>query len=397
MLFRKAPQTGDTLSILGFGCMRLAQKDGRIDEERATRQIRHAIDSGVNYIDTAWPYHAGQSEPFVGRVLRDGYRERVKLATKLPSWLVKNRADMDRFLDAQLEKLATSRIDYYLVHSLNGRTWDQVAACGVMEFLDRAQADGRIGNVGFSFHGIREDFQRIVDAYPWKFCQIQYNYLDEENQAGTEGLKYAAAKGLGVIVMEPLRGGALAASPQPAAVEAIWKEAETTRTPAEWALRWVWNHPEVTLVLSGMNEDSQVEENLRIASDARAGSLSGAELELVGRVARKYRELLKVGCTGCGYCQPCPSGVNIPEIFSCYNALHTFGSDQARLMYVIRMGGVLTGVPGYASLCSQCQDCLDKCPQSLEIPDLLEQVVKEFEGDGLRDLEAMVRNVFASA
>lgn len=225
MLYRKMPKTGDELSILGFGCMRLAEKDGRIDEARAASQIRNAIDHGVNYLDTAWPYHGGESEPFVGRVLSGGYRERVRLATKLPSWLVRSRADMDRFLDAQLKKLATSRIDYYLVHSLDGAGWDQVAALGVREFLDGAQADGRIANAGFSFHGLREEFKRIVDAYPWTFCQIQYNYLDQENQAGTEGLKYAAAKGLGVVVMEPLRGGVLAASPQPPAVEALWQEA----------------------------------------------------------------------------------------------------------------------------------------------------------------------------
>src|ERR1039458_1156769 len=276
MLYRKAPKSGDELSILGFGCMRLAQKDGRIDEERAALQIRHSIDCGLNYIDTAWPYHGGESEPFLGRALAGGYRERVKIATKLPAWLVENRADMDRFLDAQLRKLATSRIDYYLVHSLNGDTWDRVAALGVAEFLDRAASDGRIVNAGFSFHGMREDFRRIVDAYPWIFCQIQYNYLDEENQAGTEGLKYAASKGLGVIVMEPLRGGVLAASPQPPAIDALWREAAQRRTPAEWALRWVWNHPEVTVALSGMNDEAQVEENLRIAADARPDSLTAA-------------------------------------------------------------------------------------------------------------------------
>jgi hypothetical protein len=394
MLYRKAPKTGDELSILGFGCMRLAQKDGRIDEERATRQIRHAIDSGVNYIDTAWPYHGGESEPFLGRALAGGYRERVKLATKLPAWIVQNRADMDRFLDAQLQKLATSRIDYYLVHSLDGDTWDRVAALGVAEFLDRAKSDGRIVNAGFSFHGIREDFKRIVDAYPWKFCQIQYNYLDEEHQAGTEGLKYAASKDLGVIVMEPLRGGALAVPPPPA-IDALWREAERRRTPAEWALRWVWNHPEVTVVLSGMNDEAQVEENLRIAADARPGSLSAAEVDLVGRVGRKYREIMKVGCTGCGYCQPCPSGVDIPGSFELFNAFHTFGKTQeAGFLYVLRAGGVMSGRPAYASLCSHCLDCLQKCPQGLEIPDLLEQVVREFEGEGLKEREAMARQLF---
>ena len=221
MLYRKPPHTGDELSILGFGCMRLAQKDGRIDEDRAARQIRHAIDRGVNYVDTAWPYHGGESEPFVGRALAGGYRERVKLATKLPAWLVKNRADMDRFLDAQLQRLATSRIDYYLVHALDGGHWDSISALGVAEFLDRAKSGGRIVNAGFSYHGNREDFKRVVDAYPWEFCQIQYNYLDEDLQAGAEGLKYAASKGLGVIVMEPLRGGVLAVSPQPPAIDAL--------------------------------------------------------------------------------------------------------------------------------------------------------------------------------
>jgi hypothetical protein len=390
------PKTGDRLSILGFGCMRLAQKNGYIDEERATRQLHYAIDNGVNYVDTAWPYHAGESEPFVGRALAGGYRERVKLATKLPAWLVHTRTDMDRFLDAQLKKLATSKIDYYLVHSLNGTTWDQVQALGVADFLDRAQADGRIVNAGFSFHGLREDFKRIVDAYPWRFCQIQYNYLDEETQAGTEGLRYAAAKRLAVIVMEPLRGGALAAVPQPPAIEELWRQAKTHRTPAEWALRWVWNHPEVTFTLSGMNSEAQVEENLRLASEARPNSLRADEVDLVASVGRKYREVMKVGCTGCAYCQPCPSGVNIPECFSVLNALHTFGQTQiAPFMYVVRMGGLLTGQPGYASQCSHCRDCVEKCPQELDIPNLLEQVVTEFEGAGLKEREAMARSLFA--
>ena len=394
MLYRKMPKTQDELSILGFGCMRLPQKDGRIDEERAAQQIRHSIDHGVNYLDTAWRYHGGESEPFVGRTLTGGYRERVKVATKLPAWLVKNRADMDRFLDAQLQKLATSRIDYYLVHSLNGNNWDRVAALGVGEFLERAKSDGRIVNAGFSFHGIREDFKRIVDAYPWSFCQIQYNYLDEEQQAGTEGLKYAASKGLGVIVMEPLRGGMLAASPQPPAIDALWREAEGGRSPAEWALRWVWNHPEVNVALSGMNDEAQVEENLRTASNAYPGSLPPAEVDLIGRVARKYREIMKVACTGCGYCQPCPSGVDIPGSFDAFNALHTFGNQEARFLYVLRGCGALSGQPSYASQCSHCRDCVQKCPQGLEVPELLEEVVREFEAEGMGEREAMVRRFF---
>ncbi len=397
MLYRKMPKSGDELSTLGFGCMRLPEKDGRIDEARAASQIRYAIDHGVNYLDTAWPYHGGESEPFVGRVLSGGYRERVRLATKLPSWLVRSRADMDRFLDAQLKKLATSQIDYYLVHSLDGEGWDQVAALGVREFLDGAQADGRIANAGFSFHGLREDFKRIVDAYPWTCCQIQYNYLDQETQAGTEGLKYAASKGLGVVAMEPLRGGVLAASPAPPAIEALWQEAGVRRTPAEWALRWVWNQPEAIVVLSGMNDEAQVRENLKIAADARPGSLSEVELGLIDRVARKYREIMKVACTGCGYCQPCPSGVNIPECFSAFNAYHTFGQTRmAPFLYVLRMGGIIRGTSSYASLCSHCEDCVEKCPQDLDVPALLELVVSQFEGEGLQEREAMARSLFTS-
>ena len=214
---RKMPKNGDELSILGFGCMRLASKeDGSIDEERATKQLRSAIDQGVNYVDTAWPYHMGESEPFVGRALAGGYREKVKLATKLPSWLIEKREDMDTFLDAQLEKLKTDHIDYYLVHALVGELWDTVEKLGVADFLDTAKADGRIRNAGFSFHGAAADFNRIVDAYDWDFCQIQYNFLDEKNQAGTAGLEYAASKGLGVIIMEPLRGGNLTRTVPPA-------------------------------------------------------------------------------------------------------------------------------------------------------------------------------------
>ena len=315
MLYRRMPQNGDELSILGFGCMRLPVKDGKIDEPRAIGQIRYAIDQGVNYVDTAWPYHAGESETVLGKALRDGYRNRVKLATKLPSWMIKSREDMDRFLAAQLEKLGTDQIDYYLVHALDGKLWDNVERLGVLEFLDQAKKDGRIVNAGFSFHGLAGDFTRIVDAYPWVFCQIQYNYLDEEYQAGTEGLEYAAAKGLGVIVMEPLRGGNLGLPTPPPAVAAIWNEAKVRRTPAEWALRWVWNRPEVTVVLSGMNEEEQIQENLAIANTAHANALTEEELELVERVGRKYRELMKVGCTGCGYCMPCPSERDDSDLF----------------------------------------------------------------------------------
>lgn len=397
MLYRKVPQNGDELSILGFGCMRLPVKeDGSIDEERATRQVRYAIDHGVNYVDTAWPYHMGESEPFLGRALADGYREKVRLATKLPSWLVESREDMDRLLNTQLKRLNTDHIDYYLLHGLAGEVWDKLELLGVIDFLNKAKDDGRITNAGFSFHGPIGDFKRIIDAYPWTFCQIQYNFMDERNQAGTEGLKYAASKGLGVIVMEPLLGGNLA-SPVPAEVKDIWDVAETKRTPAEWAFRWVWNHPEVTVVLSGMNEESHIEENLKIASEAYPNSLTDAELQLVKKVEQKYRQLMKIGCTGCRYCMPCPSGVNIPECFEIYNNLHMFGNvEGARFTYAVRMSGVFTNTEpgGFASQCIECGQCMEKCPQSLKIPDLLKAVAEELEGTDLEQRMAMAKKLF---
>ncbi|ACN13527.1 putative aldo/keto reductase [Desulforapulum autotrophicum HRM2] len=396
MLYRKIPKTGDRLSILGFGCMRLPVKAGRIDEARATRQIRSAIDRGVNYLDTAWPYHGGESEPFLGQALAGGYREKVNIATKLPSWMIKTTEDMDRFFTAQLERLNTDHIDYYLLHALAGGVWDNLCRLGVMAFLDRLKDQGRIRNVGFSFHGTVADFKRIVDAYPWEFCQIQYNYLDEENQAGTEGLEYAAQRNLGIIIMEPLRGGNLGLPEPPPAIAPIWKAANINRTPVAWALRWIWNRPEVTVVLSGMNEEAHLKENLAIAEKALANSLDPAELAVVAQVSQKYKELMKVGCTGCGYCLPCPQGVSIPGCFEVYNKLHLFGNtEEAKFMYAVRMSGMLKdGEPAYASLCVECGECLEKCPQHLEIPTFLANVVEELEGPDLKEREAMARKVF---
>lgn len=395
MLYRKMPHTGDELSILGFGAMRLPQgKDGKIDHDRAVSQIRQAIDAGVNYVDTAWPYHGGQSEPLVGAALRDGYRDKVKLATKLPSWLIKSRSDMDDYLNRQLAKLETDRIDYYLLHGLNGANWANYLECNVADFLDKALADGRIGAAGFSFHGLLKDFKEIVDAYPWTFCQIQYNYLDREYQAGEEGLNYAADKGLGVIVMEPLRGGAIGRPDPPAEVAAVWQSAKVKRTPAEWGLRWVWNHPQVTVVLSGMNEEAHIEENLAAADQAEPNSLTEAERSLVEQAAAKYQDLIKVGCTACGYCLPCPEGVLIPAIFQAYNHLYMFKNEaEAKHMYTFRAGGGISpdSKPGYASQCVQCGECLEKCPQKLEIPDLLEEAGDKLEGDDILDKLAAIR------
>jgi predicted aldo/keto reductase-like oxidoreductase len=397
MLYRMMPKNGDRLSILGFGCMRLpVQKDGSIDEVRAIAQIRTTIDQGVNYLDTAWPYHGGQSEPLLAKALQNGYREKVKIATKLPSWMIKTRPDMDRYLNAQLEKLATEQIDYYLLHALEGTSWDKLERLGVTDFLNTALADGRIKNAGFSFHGSQEAFKRIVDAYPWTFCQIQYNFLDQEYQAGRAGLEYAAAKAMGVIIMEPLRGGNLGLPTAPPAVAEIWQRAETQRTPVEWALRWVWNHPEVTVVLSGMNEEAHIEENLAIAEAALPGALTAAECELVQAAALTYKRIMKVGCTGCGYCMPCPEGVSIPACFELYNKMHLFGNQaEVKFMYARRLSGQISGAdPGFASQCVACGECLEKCPQQLEIPDFLASVAEEMEDGELQNRLALSQKMF---
>ncbi len=378
MLYRRMESTGDDLSILGFGCMRLPQRGGRIDEERATGQLRDAIDRGVNYIDTAVPYHTGTSEPFVGRVLGSGYREKVKLATKLPPWSTNETADMERILASQLEKLRTDRIDYYLLHALDGKSWKKMRDLGALEFLDRAKADGRIVHAGFSFHGDLPAFKEIVDAHPWQFCQIQYNYLDVKHQAGTEGLEYAAAKGLGVIAMEPLRGGLLGGDVPPE-VRAVWDEAEVSRTPAEWALRWIWNRPEIHVILSGMNDEAHIDENVRIASEAHPDSLARNELELVRRAGAAYRGLMKADCTGCQYCLPCPAGVAIPACLQMYNSKHALRDRHARWNYLAFLGGAF-GPPSLASLCEDCGACVERCPQRLPIPSLLRDVASEFEG-----------------
>ena len=395
MLYRTIPKNNDELSILGFGAMRLPMSENRqIDEARAIKQIRHAIDRGVNYVDTAWPYHAGESENFLGRALADGYREQVKLATKLPTWMIHSREDMDTYLNTQLEKLKTGRIDYYLLHGLVGGSWDRLQQLGVLDFLDQALADGRIVNTGFSFHGVLDDFKRIVDAYPWIFCQIQYNYLDEENQAGTAGLEYAASRELGVVIMEPLRGGNLGLPQPPPAIDAVWQKAAKKRTPVEWALRWVWNRPEVTVVLSGMNKEAHIEENLAIAAEAHPDSLTRDELQLVEEAGQQYRVLMKVPCTGCGYCMPCPSDVAIPRCFEVYNKMHMFGNEvEAKFSYALSMGGVFSGIPAFASQCVQCEECLEKCPQHIEIPDFLEMVAGEMEDADLEKRIAIGRKM----
>jgi len=385
MLYRKLGKTGEKVSILGFGCMRLPVIDGdatKIDDEKAIKMVRHAIDEGVNYLDTAYPYHGtgmtsgGESEPFVGRVLKNGYREKVNIATKLPSWLIRTREDMDKYLNEQLERLQTDKIDFYLVHGLNKNSWENLKKLGIDEFLNSAIKDGRIRYAGFSFHDDLEIFKEIVDYYDWSFCQIQYNYLDEKFQAGTEGLKYAADKGLGVVIMEPLRGGRLAFD-LPEEVTKTFEKAEVKRTPVEWALRWVWNHPEISVVLSGMNVMEHIDENLRIASEALPNSLTENEVEIMDTVKNIYAAKTKVNCTGCQYCMPCPMGVNIPKNFAHYNKHYMLVTPEtegnSKMFY-----NAFVEESEKADKCVECGKCEKHCPQGIKIRQQLKNVKELF-------------------
>ncbi|WP_242342726.1 aldo/keto reductase [Anaeromyxobacter terrae] len=375
MQYRSFPRSPDLrISSLGFGAMRLPVIGGEsaaIDEETATAMVHEAIRAGVNYLDTAWVYHAGQSEPFLGRALRGGWRQQVQLATKCPVWEVEVEGDFDRLLDAQLERLQTDRIDFYLLHALNGERWAAMRRLGATRNLERALADGRIGHLGFSFHGALDDFQKIAGAYDWTFCQIQLNYLDERFQAGLAGLHHAAERKIGVVVMEPLRGGSLARVPP--AVQAIWDRSGRGWSAASWALRWVWSLPGVVTVLSGMGSVEQVREN--VASARAATPLGPDDLVRVDEAKAFYRARMAVPCTACGYCLPCPSGVDIPGTFSAYNAARMFDSKTLGAWhystFVVRSGGG-------ADRCSRCAACEAMCPQSIAIPDRLEEAQSRY-------------------
>jgi predicted aldo/keto reductase-like oxidoreductase len=379
VLYRKLGKNGPDVSILGFGAMRLpvvGDVQTAVDVPLATQMIRGAIDAGVNWIDTAYPYHSGslsepgQSEVAVGLALADGYRDRVHVATKLPSWLVRTRDDMDRFLEGQLERLGTDHIDGYLLHALNEEYWTRLEGLGVREFLDAAIADGRIRYAGFSYHHDVPTFKRVVDAYDWTFAQIQYNLLDVDYQAGKRGLRYAAARGIGVVVMEPLKGGRLAGR-VPQDVAAAWATAETKRTPAEWALRWVWNDADVSMLLSGMSTPDQLAENLAIAEHGVADSMSEPECDLVERVRDIYRSRLVADCTACKYCMPCPVGVDIPGCIRPLNNARLYDDvESARTAYA--------KVAVKASACTECGSCEERCPQGIPIPDVLHEAAELF-------------------
>lgn len=379
MLYRQLNKTGINLSILGFGCMRLPtidHKPEKIDYPTATQLLHYAIDHGVNYVDTAYFYHAavfgqrGESEPFVGEALSGGWREKVHLATKMPLFQLRQKEQMNTFLEEQLVRLKTDYLDFYLLHGLNGETWDRMRDLGVREFLDKKKAEGKLRFPAFSFHGNAEDFIRICDEYDWSFAQIQYNYMDTNFQAGYKGLKYAADKGMGLVVMEPLKGGKLAQK-LPSEMMSVFNSSEIKRSPAEWALRFVWNEAGVSSVLSGMNSMEQVTENIKIADTGIPDSLGKDELLIYDTLRKAMGDKIKADCTECRYCMPCSSGVDIPEVLAALNSAAVWNDPNPWLTGYVR-------IKGKAGKCTECKECEEVCPQELPVSTLMKEAVSLF-------------------
>ena len=369
MNYRSFGKTGVKTSALGFGCMRFpTQEDGKIDRKRAIAMLRHAIDSGVTYVDTAYGYHDMESELVVGEALRDGYREKVFLATKMPVWKVDKPEDFDALLAEQLGKLQTDHVDMYLLHALNRDTWEnKVIKFDLLSKMKEAKAQGKIRHIGFSFHDDYDLFQTIIDSFDaWEFCQIQYNYINTDYQAGQRGLEYASERGIAVVIMEPLLGGKLAMPPK-----RVGEVLCQSKTPVEWALDFIWDQPGVSLLLSGMSTEQQLEDNLLYASRAEAGMLSEQEKEMFVNAKKIYDTMPLVPCTGCEYCMPCPFGVNIPGTFACYNRTVSQGTQSAVEEY--------EALSGKASLCRACKKCESICPQHIKISEEMPVIQKLFD------------------
>ncbi len=376
MNYRK-DKYGNDISILGYGCMRFTQTAGKIDLDKAEKEIMTAYHAGVNYYDTAYVYPG--SEAALGEILeRNQIRDKVYIASKLPHYLIKTADSMERHFAEQLHRLRTDHIDYYLMHMLTDvATWERLKNLGIIEWLKEKQESGAIRQVGFSYHGNADMFCQLIDAYDWDFCQIQYNYMDEHSQAGRRGLKYANEKGLPVIIMEPLRGGKLV-SRLPEEAKKIFEEYPTKHTPVQWALRWLWNQPEVTCVLSGMNSVEMVVDNTNTAASVAVGELGAAEEEMLKNVVKAINSKMKVGCTGCGYCMPCPRGVDIPGTFAAYNRRYSEGKRAALTEYF--MCTAMRKNSSAASNCIECGKCEKHCPQHIEIRKELKNAKKELEG-----------------
>ena len=362
-------RNGNKISQLGYGCMRFTKKGNSIDYEKAEKEVLLAIEKGVNYFDTAYLYPG--SEECLGRILDENKcRDKVYIATKLPQYIMRSSAAIDKTFNEELSRLRTDYVDYYLMHMFTDYVeWEHLKDLGIEEWIERQKAEGRVRNIGFSYHGDTDMFLKILNAYDWDFCQIQYNYLDEHTQAGKTGLQAAAKKGIPVIIMEPLRGGNLVNLPDKA-MEVLASDSKGY-TPAELGLRWLWNQPEVSCVLSGMNSEDMVNENIRIASEAEPGHLKEEDLEIVEKIKQILREREKVGCTGCRYCMPCPKGVDIPSNFFYYNLMYMEGKASARFAFAQNIG--IRKEPGFASQCIRCGKCENHCPQHIHIREKLKE------------------------
>lgn len=364
------------ISILGYGCMRFTRKGAGIDLDKAEQEIMTAIEGGVNYFDTAYIYQG--SEVALGKILKkNNCREKVYIATKLPQYLIKSEAALDKYFNEQLERLQTDYVDYYLMHMLTDiAAWDKLCRLGIKDWVQKKKAEGKIKNIGFSYHGNTAMFLPILEAYDWDFCQIQYNYMDEHSQAGKAGLQAAAAKGIPVIIMEPLRGGKLV-DLLPDKAKKLIAEHSRKWTPAEWAFRWLWNQPEVTCVLSGMNSVPMVEENMRIASEVQPGQLTEEDFAMIEQIKAEIDKNVKVNCTGCAYCMPCPRGIDIPTAFRCYNRMYTENRATGRheYMQIVALQKEMSDI----SKCIKCGKCERHCPQHLEIPSMLKEAQKNLQ------------------
>ncbi|WP_407413471.1 aldo/keto reductase [Methanobrevibacter sp.] len=389
---RLIEKTGDEISTLGFGAMRLPLKNGKIDRIKAKELIYHAIDNGINLIDTAYLY--GDSESFLGEILPE-IKSKVKICTKLPAINVRKYEDMEKILDEQLKRLQIDCIDYYLIHAVDLKAINRLLKRDLIKFINKAKNDGKIKHIGFSYHGPKEEFEIVLEGYDWDVVMIQYNYFDENIQASLEGIEYAASKGMGIFVMEPLKGGILAGK-MPSEVEKIFKKANPNKSNADWAFEWVLNNGNITSVLSGMNSFEQLDDNIAIADKTTPLSMTFEEMETVELVKRVMRDSLKINCSTCGYCMPCPQGVNIPVCMRLYNEKYLFNHkglfNQSFVDYYQYVGGIM-GAEGNAGKCNACGKCLRKCPQRLDIIEELKKVKKEFEVPGMKYILAFIKHV----
>ena len=374
MLYREFDRIGRPTSLLGLGAMRFPlTAAGDVDEAEAIRLIRHAIDSGINYVDTAYTYHGGKSEEIVGKALKDGYREKTMIADKLPIWLVEKEEDTRRFFEHQLQRLDTDLIDLYLIHCIDHEAWEIMEKFHVMDHIEEFRREGKIGKIGFSFHDDLALFKEVIDSYPWDFCQIQLNYVDTEFQAGLAGLHYAGERKIPVVIMEPLKGGRLTDSVPPV-IKEVWDRAPVKRTPAEWAFKWVASQPEVACILSGMSSMEQLDQNLALFSQGDMSVLTETELASIKEAASLYRQLIQYPCTECRYCMPCPNGVNIPRLIRYYNDWCAYEQNpKLKEEYL-----TWQDESEHASNCVKCGACESHCPQHLPVMDIMDKIVQAF-------------------